>query len=202
MTSFDIAHEGPATWPGARPALGRGAAADFVPQAAFEAIPEALSGARARISAFGDRFWRTMIGVGGLLVLVVLSSLEISTFQALRRAASPEGLTVGFWWALSVTWLIQSLWRPPAFSAAARGFRPRSFGNRALRAYFALTFSALCVVEMVQQGQRAQLGVLCGAGAFVALFLIGRLAITWRAVQRETRTQGASEPEQLPLPFA
>ncbi len=80
--------------------------------------------ATEKFNTSGNRmgFWGAVLALGLLFLLVEFSYTQFSLTRQLLGQNSPEGATAGWWWSLSVMWLISAL-RPRTGEKV--GFRTR-----------------------------------------------------------------------------
>jgi hypothetical protein len=147
----------------------------------------------------GNRFgfWGAALALGLLFVLVEFSYTQFSLTKQLLGHNSPEGATAGWWWSLSLLWLIAALRRPATETQRGLG----GLGHPGFRLYLVAAFSLLSGMEIVQQGPPAAAGFLVGAGAFAAVFLLVDLGAALARKVRLPARPLAFDTEQLPLPF-
>jgi hypothetical protein len=155
---------------------------------------------RMHLPAIGMEFWAPALGLGALLSVVQFSYTEFSFVREVLGQNTPEGAAAGWWWSVSMVWLIAALRAPHGKTDhIGRGFRFYVFS----------AFSLLGVLEIAQQGAPAAMGFLVGAGAFAALYSLADLGATaLKRLRRSVRARRAisrrtfnSEAEQLALPF-
>jgi hypothetical protein len=146
-----------------------------------------------RFPSIGLEFWGPAFGLGLLLWAVEFSYAEFSFIREVLGQNTPEGVAAGWWWSISVIWLISALRR----SGDAR----RDPMYRGFRFYLFSAFSLLGGVEIVQQGLHAALGFLVGAGAFAAVFSLADLSAASLKSFRSATHNRRAEVKQLSLPF-
>ena len=139
------------------------------------------------------------MAVAVMLVLVALTYKEFSLTRHILGQNSPEGATAGWWWSLSVLWLLAALRHQP--TDAGRGGWG-GFGRPGIRVYLVAAFSVLSGLEIVQQGSPAALGFLIGSGAAAASYMLMDFLSILSRVVRLPASAPKFEGEQLSLPFA
>jgi len=145
-------------------------------------------------------FWGGTLAVAVMLVLVELTYREFSLTRHVLGQNSPEGATAGWWWSLSVLWLLSAMHHQHAVTNRG-GWG--GLGRPGIRVYLVAGFSVLSGLEIVQQGSPAALGFLVGSGAAAASYMLMDLvSILTRAVRVPASAPKFESSEQLSLPFA